>query len=119
LIDFILRRDNLKCKQEELILKFDIDANVITKTRQHYQNMAFEIISPKSSVKDSNSPYNSHIFLVYKFRESDEESNSALKNQLQEVRNEIEDVFKTKELVIGAKSIIKFKDVLISSDLDG
>jgi hypothetical protein len=119
LIDFILTRDNLKCKQEELILKFDIDANVITKTRQHYQNMAFEIISPKSSVKDSNSPYNSHIFLVYKFRESDEESNSALKNQLQEVRKEIEDLFKTKELVIGAKSIIKFKDVLISSDLHG
>ena len=100
-------------------MKFDIDANVITKTRQHYQNMAFEIISPESSVKDCNSPYNSHTFLVYKFRESEQESNSALKNQLQEVRKEIEDLFNTKELVIDGKSIIKFKDVVLSSDLHG
>ncbi|MDP3441751.1 MAG: hypothetical protein Q8T08_02725, partial [Ignavibacteria bacterium] len=117
LMKFIVERDKLTPEKGPYILKFDIDANRVTKTNQQYQNMAFEIIYPSLSTKDCNSPRNSHTFMIYKFRKANEESNSALTTQLQEVRAEIEAMFKTKELVIDGKSIIKFKDVVFSSDL--
>jgi hypothetical protein len=81
-------------------------------------SFGFQVVNDDMHAKEMMKPTNSHIFMMYQYSKKVEENNEYLHEVLRPIKQVINDIFERKLVVTADGVQIKFKEVLVSCDLD-